>query len=62
MIHYAKDNHPVLPVHDSFIMHYAFGEMDELEEQMRKAFYEQFKEGVFGQIRPTHLTEEIGMT
>ena len=58
MIHYAKDNHPVLPVHDSFIMHRAFGEMGELEEQMRKGFYEQFKKdipikGEIGQIRPT---------
>ena len=58
MLHYAKDNHPVLPVHDSYIMHYAFGEMSELEEQMRKAFYEQFKKdipikGEIGQIRPT---------
>ena len=58
MLHYAKDNHPVLPVHDSFIMHYAFGEMGELEEQMRKAFFEQFKKdipikGEIGQIRPT---------
>ena len=58
MLHYAKDDHPVLPVHDSFIMHYAFGEMGELEEQMRKAFFEQFKKdipikGEIGQIRPT---------
>ena len=58
MLHYAKDDHPVLPVHDSFIMHRAFGEMGELEEQMRKAFYEQFKKdipikGEIGQIRPT---------
>ena len=58
MLHYAKDDHPVLPVHDSFIMHRAFGEMGELEEQMRKTFYEQFKKdipikGEIGQIRPT---------
>ena len=58
MLHYANDDHPVLPVHDSFIMHYAFGEMGELEEQMRKAFYEQFKKdipikGEIGQIRPS---------
>ena len=30
---------PVLPVHDSFIMHQAFGEeLGELEEAMRRAF------------------------
>ena len=56
MLYYAKENQPVLPVHDSFIMHYAFGEMGELEEQMRKAFYEQFRKdipikGEIGQIR-----------
>ena len=58
MLHYAKYDHPVLPVHDSFIMHYAFGEMGELEEQMRKAFFEQFKhdipiKGEIGQMRAT---------
>ena len=36
-----SDDAPVLPVHDSFIMHYAFGEeLGELEEAMRRAFYE----------------------
>lgn len=38
--------------------YYAFGEMGELEEQMRKVFYEHFKKdipikGEIGQIRPT---------
>ena len=61
MLHYAKYDHPVLPVHDSFIMHYAFGEMGELEEQMRKAFYEQFKKdipikGEIDQIRTTSFS------
>ena len=33
MMHYAKeDPQPVLPVHDSFIMHSGFGESSELEE------------------------------
>ena len=34
---------PVLPVHDSFIMHYAYGELGELEEEMRKSFHGHFK-------------------
>ena len=37
---------PVLPVHDSFIMHYAYGELGELEEAMRRAFYEHFKKDI----------------
>ena len=61
MLHYAKYDHPVLPVHDSFIMHYAFGEMGELEEQMRKAFHQYFKKdipikGEIGQIRTTSFS------
>ena len=61
MLHYAKYDHPVLPVHDSFIMHYAFGEMGELEEQMRKSFYEQFNrditiKGEMGIIRTTSFS------
>ena len=44
MLKFAKSNStPVLPIHDSFIMHYAFGESDELEEDMRRAFYGKFK-------------------
>ena len=45
MLQFIKsDDAPVLPVHDSFIMHHAFGEeLGELEEAMRRAFYEHFK-------------------
>ena len=32
---------PALPVHDSFILHHAYGEGDEVEEAMRRAFYEE---------------------
>ena len=55
MMHYAKEDQPVLPVHDSFIMHSAFGESSELEESMRRAFYEHFK-------RDIPINGEIGTT
>ena len=41
-----SDDEPVLPVHDSFIMHYAFGDMGELEEAMRRAFHDHFKKDI----------------
>ena len=37
---------PVLPVHDHFIMHYAFGDIGELEEAMRRALHDYLKEGI----------------
>ena len=49
-----SDDEPVLPVHDSFIMHYAFGDMGELEEAMRRAFHDYFKEDI-------NVSEEIGV-
>ena len=55
MMHYAKEDQPVLPVHDSFIMHSNFGENSELEESMRRAFYEHFK-------RDIPINGEIGTT
>ena len=55
MMYYAKEDHPILPVHDSFIMHSAFGESSELEESMRRAFYEHFK-------RDISIKGEIGTT
>ena len=36
----------VLPVTDSFIMHYVFGDMIELEEAMRRAFHDSFKKDI----------------
>ena len=39
-------DYPVLPVHDSFIMHHAFGDLGELEEAMRRAFYHHFKKDI----------------
>ena len=49
-----SDYEPVLPVHNSFIMHYAFGDMGELEEAMRRAFYDHFKKDI-------KVSEEIGI-
>ena len=47
MLKFAKSDYaPVLPIHDSFIMQFAFGESDELEEDMRRAFYGQFKKDI----------------
>ena len=40
MLHFAAMDAPELPVHDSFIMHHGFG--GELEEAMRRAFYDRF--------------------
>ena len=50
-----SDNESVLPVHDSFIMHYAFGDMGELEEAMRRTFHDHFKKDMKG-------SEDIGVT
>ena len=46
MLQFVEWNHPILPVHDSFIMHYAFGDMGELEEAMRRAFFNHFKKDI----------------
>ena len=42
MLHFAEMDAPALPVHDSFIMHHSFGSYGELEEAMRRAYYERF--------------------
>ncbi len=44
MLHFTKMNAPALPVHDSFIMHYAYG--GELEEAMRRAFHDRFEKDI----------------
>ena len=41
MLQFAKIDAPALPVHDSFIMHHGYG--GELEEAMRRAFYDHFR-------------------
>ena len=50
----SVEDAPVLPVHDSFIMHYAYGELGELEEEMRKSFHGHFKKDI-------QVKEEIGV-
>ena len=38
MLNFIRDEDaPVLSVHDSFIMHYPYGEFGELEEEMRRS-------------------------
>ena len=44
MLQFAKTDAPALPVHDSFIMHHGYG--GELEEAMRRAYYERFNEDI----------------
>ena len=41
MLHFAEMDAPALPVHDSFILHHGYGESGEVEEVMRRAFYEE---------------------
>ena len=49
-----EEDAPVLPVHDSFIMHYAYGELGELEEEMRMSFHGHFKKDI-------NVKSEIGV-
>ena len=37
---------PVLPVHDSFIVRHAYGELGELEEEMGMSFHGPFKKDI----------------
>ena len=46
MLHFAGMDAPALPVHDSFILHHAYGESGEVEEAMRKAFHEEVGEHI----------------
>ena len=46
MLHFAKMDAPALPIHDSFIMHHGFSTYGELEEAMRRAFYERFNKDI----------------
>ena len=46
MLQFNKMDYPVLSVHDSFIMHHAFGDLGKLEEAMRRAFYHHFKKDI----------------
>ena len=44
MLQFTKIDAPALPVHDSFIMHHGYG--GELEEAMKRAYYERFNEDI----------------
>ncbi len=44
MLHFAKMDAPALPIHDSFVMHHGYA--GELEESMRRTFYDRFKEHI----------------
>jgi hypothetical protein len=46
MLQFAKMDAPALPIHDSFIMHHGFSTYGELEEAMRRAFYERFNRDI----------------
>ena len=39
ILKFSQQDYPIIPIHDSFIMHQGFGSTGELEETMRKAFY-----------------------
>ena len=44
MLHFARQNIPVLPVHDSFIMHYGY------EEELRSVMTKEFENKVDSSI------------
>ena len=46
MLQFAQMDAPALPIHDSFIMHHGFSTYGELEEAMRRAFYERFNKDI----------------
>ena len=41
-------------MHDSFLMHYAYGELGELEEEMRRSFHAHFQKDI-------NVKSEIGV-
>ena len=43
ILHFADMDTPALPVHDSFILHHAYAESGEVEEALRRAFYNRFQ-------------------
>jgi len=61
MLQFAKMDYPALPIHDSFITRHAFGNSGELEEAMRRAFYDRFNRdiGISRELVTTHSISEI---
>ena len=54
MLHFAKEDAPALPVHDTFIMHHGYA--GELEESMRKTFFDRFGQDI--KVK-TEMIEEV---
>ena len=46
MLQFVSMDAPALPVHDSFIVHHAYAESGEIEEIMRRAFYDEMGEHI----------------
>jgi hypothetical protein len=46
MLNFAEMDAPSLPVHDSFICHHRYAETGEMEEIMRRAFFEEMNEQI----------------
>ena len=46
MLQFVDKNIPIFPIHDSFIMHHAYGYLGELEEAMRRSYYDIFKSDI----------------
>ena len=46
MLNFARMDAPALPVHDSFVVHHGYAESGEIEEIMRRAFYEEMGEHI----------------
>ena len=46
MLQFVKVNVPVLPVDDSFIMHYAYASYGELEEAIRRGYHDRFHSNI----------------
>lgn len=46
MLNFARMDAPALPVHDSFVIHHGYAESGEIEEIMRRAFYEEMGEHI----------------
>ena len=46
MLHFTTMNAPALPIQDSFIVHHGYAEYGEIEEVMRRAFYEEMGEHI----------------
>lgn len=41
MMHFAALDAPALPVHDNFILHYSYAQTGEVEEALRRAFFDE---------------------